>query len=572
MRAIIGVGSNSTRLLLADTDGATVVRTQRLREGTRLIAGLEGGELTGESMARTAEAVSRLVMHAREAGAADEHIVLFATSAARDAANADAFAGLIHELTGIRMQVLTGEEEARLSFLGGAGVGFCGLIDIGGGSTEIIAWGGRDGTRPMLAASARLGAVRLLSEVPILLGDGLERAYAIARERIRDVWTDPQTGMPAAWFGVGGTMTCLASIDLRLPAFDRDKVDGHGLSIGAVEGWARRLSKMRQEERAALPGMLPQRADIIAHGAIVLWAAMDALGLKRITVSNRTNLDGYLRDILAREAQPDSVEQVKAYYDASVEQEWDRLSRHPFEFEINRRFIDRYVAKGTRVLDAGGGPGRYSLHLAALGADVTLLDLSPANVAFALAKAKERGLRLAGHAADVRALESAVEGTFDVVLLMGPMYHLLEEQDRILAVEACLRVLKPGGILCVAFIQTVAGMIYAAREAPESILWEGEDQFYNMILARRDFAGVGFTHAFFIDSDNVLPFMARFPLEKLHLIASESITAPFEHQLKAAAPEALAKWVDLAEKLAEREDLRAFAEHLLYIGRKGTDA
>lgn len=565
-RAVIGIGSNSTRLLVADVDDkGNLTNEKRMREGTRLFAGLENGVLSTESMVRTADAVARFAVAARDDGAQTLHVL--ATSAARDAENSAEFADTVQTLSGVPMEIISGGEEARLSFLGGAGQGYSGLVDIGGGSTEIGIGGG---FRPFSAGSIQLGAVRLFGEVPVLLGDGLARAYEIAKERVAAGWADivGQKHPPAAWYGVGGTMTCLASIDMQLAAFDRDEVDGHALTRGAVENWARRLAKMSMEERAALPGMLAQRADIIAHGAIVLWAVMDALALESILVSNRSNLDGYLRSRPEKAQSSDPVEVVQSYYDTTVESEWERLERNWYEYEINKHYIDRYVKPGDCVLDVGGGPGRYSLYLAGCGAEMTLRDLSPGNVAFAAQKAREQGHSVRTVCGDARKADELVDGQYDVVLLMGPLYHLTTEADRICAVNACLKRLRPGGVLCVAFISTIAGMIYAARELPESIMAEGEDTFYEKIKNREDFAGQAFTQAFFIEPSHVLPFMEQFPLETLHLVNSESIIAPFHNQIMASDVDVRQKWLDLAIALAEREDLRCYTEHFLYIGRK----
>lgn len=562
--AVIGIGSNSTRLLIGEIENGKMMPLQRMREGTRLFAGLENGLLSQESMLRAADAVARFVKAALDMGAGDMHVL--ATSAVRDAGNGGEFAALIEPIAGTPLEVLSGAEEARLSFLGATDGTRAGVLDIGGGSTEAaIGW---DGTVHW-ADSAQLGAVRLLGEVPLLAGDGYEKALAIARARVEAIWTERDVRLhPALWYGVGGTITCLASLDMRLPAYDRDAVHGHTLGRETVENWARRLAKMSMAEREALPGMLATRADIIAHGAIVLQGAMEALDIHRITASNRSNLDGYLVSLAGRSAQDDGVEKVRAFYNASPEKEWARLESHFFEFEINRHFIDRYVKPGDRVLDVGGGPGRYSLYLAERGADVTLLDLSQANVDFACAQAKEKGLPLRGVCADARVLEEAVEGLYDAILLMGPLYHLVDEGDRVRTVEACLRRLKPGGVLFVAFISMIGGMIFAAREMPESILWEGEDVYYRKIVAHEDFAGMAFTSAFLVEPSHVHPFMARFPLQALHLVGSESITAPFHQQLAKQPPEVLDRWIQFALAVCEREDLLSYAEHLLYIGRK----
>ena len=258
---------------------------------------------------------------------------------------------------------------------------------------------------------------------------------------------------------------------------------------------------------------------------------------------------------------------IKGYYDASVEAEWGRIDNRP-EFLITCRYIRRYVKPGDSVLDIGGGPGRYSLWLAGMGCDVTLLDLSPENIRFAKAKAVEAGLSLRVAQGDARRADELVDGPFDHVLLMGPLYHLLEESGRIQAVDAGLRLLKPGGTLFASFINVFAGMIYAMKFAPEILLDENETEFCQTVLADKSFAGMAFTQAFFISQKEVLPFMAQFPLEKLHLFGQEGITSPCESNLMSGSKEVADAWLDIAEKLAQREDLLSWSEHLMYVGRQ----
>lgn len=564
LHAVIGIGSNSTRLLVGDILDGNMTPRERMREGTRLFAGLEGGMLSTQSMLHTMDAVARFAGRAREMCAASLHI--FATSAARDAKNGGELAALVEDMTGVRLEILSGEEEALLSLVGVTAGARSGMVDIGGGSTELaVSWDGG----PAWTASVQAGAVRLLSEAPELDGDAFDMAFAIVRDRIAEAWeVVPAATRPKLWYGVGGTLTGLASMDMRLPAFDRDAVDGHRLERSAVRRWAHGLAQMSVQERAALPGMPAHREDIMAHGAIVLLAVMETLDMERITVRNRSNLDGYLIRMAGGAGQDSTIEGVKSFYEASVQTEWNRLSEHLFEFEINKHFIDRYIHPGDRVLDVGGGPGRYSLHLAQRGVDVTLYDLSEGNVAFAADRAGEMGVPLKTVCADARFVDEKTQGLFDAILLMGPLYHLLREEDRVMAVEACLRRLRPGGVLFVAYISVVAGMIFAAREVPDSILWEGEEAFYNCIKSERDFAGPAFTHAFMIYPTHVLPFMRRFPLETLHLVGSEGISAPFHDKLMAQPPEVTERWLDLALSLCEREETLSFSEHLLYIGRK----
>lgn len=262
------------------------------------------------------------------------------------------------------------------------------------------------------------------------------------------------------------------------------------------------------------------------------------------------------------------TENVKAYYDASVEKEWDRLAKERFEFDINMNFLSRYIKPGDALLDLGGGPGRYALAFAEKGVRVTLCDLSPANAAFALKKAEEAGLPLTAFAGDAREIASLTDEMFDHVLLMGPMYHLLEEQEREAAMRAALSRLKPGGTIAVAYIGSYAGLIYDMRDYPEDVLNPGVLDLFELLVQKKPFAGRAFTDAYFERHQNVLPFMAGFPLETLHFLSSEAMFAPCSDRLY-AQPEAVYKtWLDLGVRLAELPDALPFAEHLLYIGRK----
>ena len=264
----------------------------------------------------------------------------------------------------------------------------------------------------------------------------------------------------------------------------------------------------------------------------------------------------------------DRIDTVRKCYDSDVAAEWNRLERHVVEFEINRRYIEKYARKGGRVLDIGGGPGRYALHLAQMGCDVTLLDLSQGNVAFAKEKAAQIGLALNAVCGDARYADTQVAGVFDIVLLMGPLYHLPEEADRVMAVQAAINVLKPGGVLFAAFISSYAAVWDYLARYPGMILNESEGHFFDLMEKDQSFSGLSFTETHFIRPADVRPFMAKFPLEQLHFLGSESILALGEQALKDQPHQVLAAWIDYACKVCEREEFLPMAEHFLYIGRK----
>ena len=264
------------------------------------------------------------------------------------------------------------------------------------------------------------------------------------------------------------------------------------------------------------------------------------------------------------------TEIVRAHYDADAEMEWNRLNNHPVEFELTKRFLRRYIPAGSRVLDVGGGPGRYALWLAEQGCRVALVDLSQVNVDFALAKAAEACLPLRGLQADARDLSALAGEVFDHVLLMGPLYHLADAEDRMRVMRSVLALLAPGGTLSASFISAFAGIIYAMKEDPLSIM--NAELAENFTMAERDepFAGMSFTQAYFARRQDIVPFMNGFGLKKLHFLSAEGMLAPNEGLLLAQPPEVRAAWLDFAEKLCERPDILSFVEHYLYIGRKTT--
>lgn len=263
----------------------------------------------------------------------------------------------------------------------------------------------------------------------------------------------------------------------------------------------------------------------------------------------------------------DSTTIIKEYYNSTVETEWQRIADRP-EFLITCRFLDRYIKKGDKILDIGGGPGRYTMHLAEKGCDVTLFDLSDKNISFAKAKAEEMNLHIHTVCGDACTADEVVKEQFDHILLMGPMYHLLKKEQRIKAINAALKLLKPNGIIYISFINMIAGMIYAMKFNPITITDKSEREFYHTVTKNKSFAGEAFTQAYFSKQTEILPFMKQFPLKKLHFFGQEGMLSPCENNIMSQPPEVVNAWIDFCEKTCERKDLLSWSEHLMYIGRK----
>jgi S-adenosylmethionine-dependent methyltransferase len=262
-------------------------------------------------------------------------------------------------------------------------------------------------------------------------------------------------------------------------------------------------------------------------------------------------------------------ETVRKFYDEKVDMEWDRFNRHPIEFAMTKRILSRHLGPApARILDVGGGPGRYSFWLAEQGYEVSLFDLSANNLAFAERKAGELGLSLEGYIhGNALELGSLVRGPFDHILLMGPLYHLAEARDRARAIEECLGLLAPGGCLFAAFLSSYAFILDTLKKRPGTV-WADPSGYREYTDSAIDSPDPGFTTAFFQDPRTVESFMAPFGLEKLGYYTTEGLIGPFEQAIMRLDPEAFERCVELGMLYAEDEPCRATGEHLLYVGRK----
>jgi exopolyphosphatase / guanosine-5'-triphosphate,3'-diphosphate pyrophosphatase len=290
--AAIGIGSNSLRMLVADIEDAQLHRVLRDREGLRVFAALgANGDISESMMGKACESVNAMVTRARENGAQEIH--LFATSAVRDARNQMELSDRLRAATGLPLEICTGETEAKLSFLGATGAQRSGVIDIGGGSTEIVIG---QGETLEYADSLQMGAVRLSREAPIRT---VKEAYA-AVGRAAAILAPHKAEIlalkaPSEWVGVGGTFTTSAALVQDVHWKDRGSIHGFVATRGQITEIMERLAVMSLRERMGLKGMQTQRADIIVHGLTILLCCMQELHIDQITVSENGNLEGYLK-------------------------------------------------------------------------------------------------------------------------------------------------------------------------------------------------------------------------------------------------------------------------------------
>ena len=286
--AVIMIGSNSTRMLAADSD-LNLTRPVRGREETRLFLGLDGSRtLSDEAMTRTAQAAARLYLAAQAAGA--KGIYLAATSAARDAANAEEFAALLKDCTGLTLRILSGEEEAELSFLGAAAIppreGISGVMDIGGGSTELVT-----GTLAGISSlySLQLGATRLRTLQAVDSLKDRDRARVLVRSAIASL---PRL-QADHWVLVGGTGTTLMHMLLEIP-YGTFLPDDLSFSLNEAEEQLRRMAELPPGERKNIVGLPESRVDIMPTGLCILLELMAYLSIPAMRVTERNNTDGFL--------------------------------------------------------------------------------------------------------------------------------------------------------------------------------------------------------------------------------------------------------------------------------------
>jgi exopolyphosphatase/guanosine-5'-triphosphate,3'-diphosphate pyrophosphatase len=270
--AAVDLGTNTTRLLVADVADAQLEELHRETRITRLGEGVDArGRLLPAPIARVRNALVDYRRVAEELGA--ERVLAVGTSAIRDAENGEAFLGEVEWSYGFTTHVASGDEEAQLTKRGVSPSAETLVLDIGGGSTELVL--------DDFHVSLPVGSVRFTERH----GEDVARIDAETRSLLPAL-------QPRDAIGVAGTVTTLAALDLELEQYDRTRVHGHRLSREAARVQRDRLATLTVDERRALPAVEPERAPVIVAGASILVAVLDACALESIEVSERDILDG----------------------------------------------------------------------------------------------------------------------------------------------------------------------------------------------------------------------------------------------------------------------------------------
>ncbi|MEN0137154.1 MAG: Ppx/GppA phosphatase family protein [Rhodococcus sp. (in: high G+C Gram-positive bacteria)] len=304
--AAVDCGTNSIRLLIADVDEQGALHdVRREMRVVRLGQGVDAtGRLAPEAIERTRVALAEYAGMIADAGATAVRMV--ATSATRDASNREDFFSMTRDVLGAVIpgsgaEVITGDEEARLSFNGAVGEldpsqGPFVVVDLGGGSTEVVL-GDESGVHA--AFSTDIGCVRItercLHDDPPTPAQ-IEDARAFAQERLDDAFARVPVEQAHTWVGVAGTMTTIAALAKELPEYDAEQVHLSRIPLPRLREVCNSLIAMTHTERAALGPMHPGRVDVIGGGAIVTEVLADAFekkaGIDQLVVSEHDILDG----------------------------------------------------------------------------------------------------------------------------------------------------------------------------------------------------------------------------------------------------------------------------------------
>jgi exopolyphosphatase/guanosine-5'-triphosphate,3'-diphosphate pyrophosphatase len=305
--AVIDVGTNSVKLLVAEVAGHEIRPVSEQSQQTRLGHSFyETHRLQPEAIRATAGAVAEFAAAAREARATSVRVI--ATSAAREAVNRDDLTSALEQVSGLNVEVISGEQEAALGFQGVAtdpkfARGPVLLLDVGGGSAQFVF--GRDG-RALFSRSFPLGSVRLLETMPCSdppkpaeLASCCAWLKEFLNREVRPTFQDAGARLPqrgegraplldkAQLVGVGGTVSILGCMEAELTTFDRARLEATRLTVARVSWHLERLWSLPLEQRKKIVGLPKNRADIILMGVAIYHAIMEAFGFPDLRISTR---------------------------------------------------------------------------------------------------------------------------------------------------------------------------------------------------------------------------------------------------------------------------------------------
>ncbi len=297
-KAVIDMGSNSVRLLLAECEGLRILSSEKHLEMTRLALGVDGTGLLQPGPIRDTIGVLKRYKHMAEDFGA-ELPVAYATSAVRDAVNGKEFAEAVLSETGVQVRIIPGKLEAELGFMGVAATLKDPLeqilvVDIGGGSTECIV-GSANGI--VFAESHNVGAVRMTGRH--ITSDPIAVAEREAMKEGISTILKPLCSALAGFsynrvYGIGGTLTTAAAMAMEMTVYDPKRIQHSEISRESLQGLIQRVFSLDIDSRRRLAGLQPKRADVIPAGFQIMASLMDCLGAESFFASDADNLEGIL--------------------------------------------------------------------------------------------------------------------------------------------------------------------------------------------------------------------------------------------------------------------------------------
>ncbi len=269
----------------------------------------------------------------------------------------------------------------------------------------------------------------------------------------------------------------------------------------------------------------------------------------------------------------DDISDIRDMYDAMWDREDDRLRRHQLEHDITWRFLDPYLPASGHILDIGAGTGRYSLQLARRGYRVLAVDLAPHLVARARQRASQEGLgdRVEFRVGDARHLPNVAEATFDVALLMGPLYHLVLREDRLAALNQAYACLKSGGVLFSAWLSRFGIVGNVLKVNPGIIHEEAEVSAWldrGQESADHGRARGDFPRAYAATVEEIAPLHTESGFQMLALAGVEPAISADDESYNRLEGEMRRRWLDLLFRISTEPSMVASSRHMLYVGRR----
>jgi SAM-dependent methyltransferase len=266
----------------------------------------------------------------------------------------------------------------------------------------------------------------------------------------------------------------------------------------------------------------------------------------------------------------DDIGDIAAWYDGSVDTEDARLERHQLEYDLTWRYLTRYLPPAGTVLEIGAATGRYTLALVERGYAVTAVDLSAGLLARCQARLAAAGLdgRTRFVVADARDLRAVPDGAFDAVLLLGPLYHLIYEEDRRAAVRQAAARLRDGGVIVSAHLSRLGVLGDLMKRTPAWI--EREEEVRSLLEdgRRPDDAPRGGFRGYFAQVAENAPLHEACGIETVVLAGIEPAISADDDCYNALTPPLRERWLDLLFAVSADETTMGASRHLLYIGRK----